>query len=174
MDFEIIKKFDSFLSKKNESFEGIVIGGMALIIQGVVSRQTRDCDILSPTITENIKTLSKEFASTVKGLDVDWLNNGPESLSKDLPKGWELRCENIYSGTSLKLQTLCRSDLLKSKLFAYCDRGIDFEDCIKLSPTKNEIVESLDWLYERDGNTDWPEHVKLSMDKLAKELGYEL
>ncbi|MBF0206086.1 MAG: hypothetical protein HQK53_04280 [Oligoflexia bacterium] len=173
MDFKILKKFDSFLNSKNESFEGIVIGGMALIILGIVSRQTRDCDILSPAITKRIKSLSEEFASTVEGLAKDWLNNGPESLVKDLPKGWELRCENIYLGAALKLQTLSRADFLKSKFFAYCDRGSDLEDCIKLSPSKKEIEDSLDWLYERDGNPDWPSHVNLVMGKLAKELGYE-
>lgn len=46
-------------------------------------------------------------------------------------------------------------------------------DCIALSPSSQELDQCLAWLYKRDGNSYWPDNVRLSLQKLAKELGYD-
>ena len=45
------------------------------------------------------------------------------------------------------------ADLLKTKLFALCDRGIDLPDCIALAPTAHELDECVPWLAVQDGNS---------------------
>jgi hypothetical protein len=43
-------------------------------------------------------------------------------------------------GKKLRLQTLGRKDLLRVKLFALCDRGIDLGDFLALAPTEEELA----------------------------------
>lgn len=175
---EVIKQFDQFLSERQEYFSAVVIGGAALAILGVVARETRDCDILDPEIPDSISNAAVNFAEqmTEKGyvLREDWLNNGPQSLKRNLPTGWQARLSPLFKGKSLSLQTLGRSDLLKTKLFAFCDRGFDRQDCLALRPTREELLECLPWVQKQDANVDWPKHVAVTIATLAKELGYEL
>ncbi len=168
---ETIKKFDQYLKAQNLSFKGVIIGGSALSILGVITRETQDCDILDPNIPENVQEAAKNFAKK-QGLEHDWLNNGPDSLKRDLPKGWRLRLQSLFEGEALNLQTLGRSDLLATKLFAYCDRGFDLADCLKLNPTQNELKDAKVWVSKQDANPDWPDHVeemfKNILDQLSK------
>jgi len=118
---ELLDDFDRYLADRSLTYDGVVIGGAALILLGVISRATEDVDCLDPRIPPPIKAASVEF-SRGHGLKEDWFNNGPESLKRDLPEGWGSRLSPLYKGKALDLSTLGRSDLLRSKLFAYCDR----------------------------------------------------
>jgi hypothetical protein len=44
----IVENFDLYLKSKNLSFSAVVIGGAALSILGVITRQTQDVDVLDP------------------------------------------------------------------------------------------------------------------------------
>lgn len=175
---EIIGLFDEYLSERKTHFQAICIGGTALALLGIISRETQDCDILLPEIPGNIKMFSEEFAKSISQSGVflknDWLNNGPASLVRDLPADWKNRLQLVFKGNAITLHTLGRDDLLKSKLFALCDRAVDRSDCIELRPTRKELLETLPWLEMRDGNPLWPDHVKRTLTNLAKNLGYEL
>jgi len=173
---KVILEFDKYLTSKALNFEAIIIGGAALNILDISSRKTKDVDCLDPTIPKEIKNASKEFAKQRIDLEIgiDWLNNGPESLKTDLPNGWRLRTRPLYKGQALHLDVLGRSDLLKSKFFAYCDRTVpDFEDLKNLKPTIQELLEGIDWVKERDANPNWPLHVEKSFAVLKKALRYE-
>jgi hypothetical protein len=63
-------------------------------------------------------------------------------------------------------------DLLKTKLFAFCDRDQDLQDCIALKPTVKELEACIDWVSERDANKDWPENVRQHFALLKKRLGH--
>jgi hypothetical protein len=169
---DVLKKFDKFLYQNNEYLKATIIGGSALIIMDIISRKTKDVDLLDPVIPENIKQLSVEFSKQYPEFDLDsnWLNNGPIDLKKDLPTGWQTRLVIIFSGRSMALSTLGRSDLLKSKLFACCDRQFDFEDCISMRPTEGELDEALIWVSERDTNELWPKHVQTVFEDLRNEI----
>ena len=166
---EEIEKFDRFLNKKGLKFESIIIGGAALLVMGLINRATRDVDCLDPEIDKRIKVASIEFAR-MEGIDENWLNNGPLDLKRDLPTGWKNRVVEIYQGKSIKLYSLGRMDLLRTKLYAYCDRQQDLKDCISLTPTDNELEEIKLWLIERDANPVWPEHVENSLEVLREEM----
>jgi hypothetical protein len=173
---DVIIKFDNFLTEKNFSFDVIVIGGAALNIMGVTNRVTRDVDCIDPELSVKIKELSYIFATENYNLGLDpnnWFNNGPISILNDLDKGWESRVVLIFEGSSLNISTLGRIDLLKTKLFAYCDRDIDYDDCVKLNPTIQELNECQKWVKDRDANDLWPSHVDNCFKLIAKGLGYE-
>lgn len=174
----IIKAFDEFLGKKGKRFSATIIGASALILMEVIDRATKDVDCLYPKVPDDIKQLSIEFSKWYSKrhkipLPEDWLNNGPESLLRDIPKGWQNHIKVIYQGGNLIFSTLGRADLIRTKLFAYCDRQQDLHDCLALKPSQKELQDCYKWLTERDMNPHWPAHVLTALTYLAKELGYE-
>jgi len=140
---EFIPLFDEYLKKRGLDFEAVVIGGAALALIGVVSRPTRDCDILDPLNPKEILEAASEFAISVRKsgnhLQDDWFNHMPSSLSTLLPKDWPQHPQVAFKGDSLTLYTLGREDLLRTKLFALCDRGTDLSDCLALKPTLADL-----------------------------------
>lgn len=171
-----IEAFDLHLVALQLRFEGVVIGGSALGLMGVIQRPTRDFDILVPELPVEISAAARDFARAQRmgGVELadDWLNNGPMQLGEVLPPGWRERVERIFEGQALVLSTLGRADLLKSKLFALCDRGTDLPDCVALGPTREELRAALPWLDLQDGNVDWPTHVRATLDELSRRLGH--
>jgi Nucleotidyltransferase of unknown function (DUF6036) len=171
---QTIGDFDAFLVERGLSLEAVVIGGAALGLLGVVSRQTRDCDILHPQLPVGIKKAAVEFAkfrcSEGDFLADDWLNNGPALLADVLPSGWKDRLQIAYEGDAITLHCLGRMDLLRSKLFALCDRGIDLQDCVALAPTNNELGEIEPWLTDQDTNSDWPAHARATLEDLRTRI----
>jgi hypothetical protein len=170
-----IEAFDRHLVGLGLRFEGVVIGGSALALMGVVQRPTRDFDILVPEVPAVIASAAQAFAKEQRAAGVelldDWLNNGPSQLGDVLPTGWRQRVQRIFEGRSLVLSTLGRSDLLKSKLFALCDRGTDLPDCVALAPTSHELAEALTWLEKQDGHPEWPAHTRATLADLARRMG---
>jgi hypothetical protein len=173
---KIIAQFDEFLSQRSLHFEAVVIGGAALSLLDIISRQTRDCDILDPVVPTDILAAADEFALAMrqsgKILQVGWLNHEPASLSKLLPMGWRSDLQLVFKGQAIVLYSLGRKDLLRTKLFALCDRATDLPDCIALHPTADEIQEVLPWVQAQDANPDWPRHVVAVLADLAARLGY--
>ena len=174
---ETLEKFDKFLAARKLSFEAVVIGGAALALLNVISRQTRDCDVIHPDIPQDIIGAANEFAALMRESGVplqdDWFNNTPSPLGALLPHGWLERVQSVFKGKAISINTLARSDLLKTKLFAYCDRGTDLGDCMALAPTVEELHEALPWLKLQDAHPDWPQHVLEALKELAGRLGYE-
>ena len=171
-----IEAFDRHLLEVGLHFEGVVIGGSALGLMGIIQRPTRHFDILVPELPAAIASASRDFARAQRdaGVDLldDWLNNGPMQLGDVLPAGWRERVQRIFEGRALVLTTLGRSDLLKTKLFALCDRGTDLPDSIALAPTAEELAECMPWLEVQDGNELWPAHVRATAADLARRLGH--
>lgn len=171
-----IEAFDAWLEARSLYLEAIVVGGSALALLGVTERHTRDFDILHPELPEKIADAAREFAAYSRGEGVeladDWLNNGPIQLADVLPDGWRSRIQMVFAGTSLTLTTLGRRDLLKTKLFALCDRGTDLADCIAMAPTADELEEAEPWLADQDANPIWPDHVRATLADLKGRLGH--
>ena len=175
---ETLSAFDRYLAERVLGFEGIILGGAALNLLGIVLRPTKDCDVLHPTLPEEIRDAARAFASERRrqgdALEDDWLNNAPATLAKQLPSAWEDRVEIAFSGVALRLQSLGREDLLRTKLFALCDRGLDLADCLALAPTADELAVLLPWVEEQDLNPGWPAHVRAMLADLGKRLGHAL
>ncbi len=172
---ETLARFDVFLAERGLVFEAIVVGGAALGLLGVITRETRDCDVLHPELSQEIRDVATEFAVQLRqqgdALADNWLNNGPMSLAEVLPAGWKERVELAFEGRALRLQALGRIDMLRSKLFALCDRGIDLPDCIALAPNQEELNFVTPWVEAQDANVDWPAHVRATLEDLQRRLG---
>jgi GTP cyclohydrolase II len=173
---QTLQAFDAFLVARGLRLDAVVVGGAALELLGVVARTTRDCDILHPSLPPAILEAARDFAVAQRAhgeaLDEDWLNNGPEQLAQALPPGWEQRTQPAFSGVALVLRAPGRMDLLRTKLFALCDRGTDLRDCLALAPLRDELEEARAWVERQDGNPDWPEHVRAVLGDLARRLGH--
>jgi len=171
-----IEAFDAWLAERSLRLEAIVVGASALALLGVTGRQTRDVDVLHPKLPEEVTVAAREFAAHLRSdgveLSDDWLNNGPMQLADVLPAGWRLRVRAVFEGTAMRLTTLGRADILKSKLFALCDRGTDLADCVALAPTPDELEEAAPWLADLDANPRWPDHVRATLDDLLQRLGH--
>lgn len=170
----VLDAFDDFLQERKLRFETTVVGGAALILQGVVTRATQDVDCLIAILPLDVANAAREFAKRHPGLAEDWLNNGPASLAGELPQGWESRRVPLYRGKALGLHSLGRIDLLRAKIYALLDRQKDLEDCLAIRPRPEELKECYPWLKERDLNPLWPEHVRKTLIFLGKRLGYDL
>jgi hypothetical protein len=173
---ETIAAFDAYLADRGRglSLDAVIIGGAALGLLGIISRETRDCDVLFPALSDAIREASRDFAGSYRrqGHDLvdDWLNDKPSSLIDVLLHGWRDHLRSVFEGRVVTLKTLSRADLLRSKLFALCDRALDLQDCIELAPTNEELLEIIPWLEEQDGNPDWPEHVRRTLADLQERL----
>lgn len=175
---KVLPEFDEFLASKGIRFEAIVIGAGALSMMGIISRQTHDFDVLDPVIPREIKSLAEEFRKKINGqgtaLDENWLNNGPISIGKILPKGWQSRVQPLFSGKAIALTTLGKIDFLRTKIDALCQRGTDFKDIVHMNPTRDELLEAAEWVKQQDANPDYPDWVQKQIARVAKELGFEL
>ena len=173
---ETVELFDVFLSDRDVGFSAVIVGGSALALLGVVVRQTRDVDVIYPIIPSSVIEAAREFAAWRRSLgdelDGEWLNNGPASLVGSLPDGWKGRLVTVFEGRALTLRTLGRTDLLKTKLFALCDRGTDVRDCLALNPTTGELADAGSWVELQDGNPEWPRHVRETLRDLMARLGH--
>ncbi|MBI3557925.1 MAG: hypothetical protein HY074_16810 [Deltaproteobacteria bacterium] len=166
----ILEALDQALATARERRDLVVCGGAALLVLNVTDRQTRDVDVLIPKLDPILIAASERIAAKF-GLDPTWLNNGPESLVRDLETGWEERTEITYRGKALSIRVLGRRDLIASKLFAFCDRDEnDFEDLIKLKPSVSELDLLRQWVLARDASELWPNRVEKCFKRLKLAL----
>jgi hypothetical protein len=173
---ETLSFFDTYLVTEGLRLEAIIVGGAALGLLGVICRETHDCDVIEPSLPEEVLAAAHRFATAERSrgasLKNSWLNNGPSSLTSILPAGWRDRLQRAFAGKAILLHTLARVDLLKTKLFALCDRGLDIQDCLAMRPTADELADALPWLEQQDLNPDWPAHVRSTIADLARRLGH--
>jgi hypothetical protein len=152
------------------------VGRLSLL--GIIDRPTRDVDVLHPDLSPEIAGASRVFALEMRQRGIEladtWLNNGPSSLSEVLPNGWRHRTQPAFSGRALLLETLGRAYLLKTKLFALCDRGTDLADCIAFSPTAEELADAQPWVALQDANEFWPSHVETTIRDLRRRMGHDV
>jgi len=166
---EIIPKFDDFLTSKRLRFEGVAIGGAALVVLDVIQRSTRDVDLLEEEIPEAISKAASEFAN-LHGLSEQWFNAGPADLMRNLPSNWKTDLQQLYSGKSLTLRTLSRINIIRTKFWAMCDRMRDVDDLIAISPTDEEIEIAIHWVSPLDANPGWPKHIESMAKALRRRL----
>jgi hypothetical protein len=159
----------------------VVIGGGALIALGIVSRTTRDVDIMAGVDSERglvdprplsqaLQTAAAKVAREMR-LDPDWLNAGPaDQLLTGLPEGFLSRLTRHDYGACLTICFPSRYDLIHLKLFAIMDQGMGrhVTDLRALQPTDDELVLAARWVLTQDAGESFPDIVKTAL----KDLGY--
>ncbi len=154
---KLLPEFDHFLHKKGIKFEAVVIGSGALTLMGFLQRQTVDIDVLDPKIPDKILQLAEEFRVQKEKeriyLIKNWINNGPDKLLLSLPKDWSSRTKPFFSGKALTFSTLGRPDLLKDKLWGFCDlREQDRLVILALKPSHSELLETAKWVKDQEAH----------------------
>lgn len=147
--------------------EIVVIGGAAMNIAGIISRPTRDVDVLALGLTDQHGRVSMvkcnplptallkaaEGVARDLGLADEWLNAGPaDLLDHGLPEGFEGRLTRTEYGRTLAVLVPAREDLICMKVFAAADAGIGrhTEDLAALKPTGSELLAGARWTRTQD------------------------
>ncbi len=150
------------VSARGQSYTVAVVGGAALLALGLVSRATRDVDIVAlvedgvPTSAEPLPAPLAESARIVArdfGLAEGWLNAGPTSLLDfGLPEGFYARAHRRDFGDALRVLLASRVDQIHLKLYAVVDQsaGKHLNDLRALNRTSDELLAAARWSRTHD------------------------
>lgn len=156
---------DQLAATSTERLDLLVCGGSALHALHLVSRTTKDIDVVasvdgaaaesvmrrpdpfSPILDGAIKKVGRDF-----GLKEDWFNPGPASaLDLGLPEGVLSRAEVSHYGPLLTVRFFSRYDQIHFKLYAAVDQGgKHYADLLELKPTAEELFAAAKWSMTHD------------------------
>jgi hypothetical protein len=164
-----------------ERYELVVIGGSALLALGLVSRPTRDVDVVALISNAGLTPakplpapLAAACARVARDFDLpaDWLNSEPgDMLGLGLPNGFAERLKRREYGPFLTAQFASRFDQIHFKLYALADRGPGKHeaDLRALDPTRAELIAAARWSRTHDPSEA---HREILLEALA-HLGVE-
>ncbi len=164
----------------------VVCGGSSLIMLNLISRTTRDVDIIAYLSYENDATGKLKYASTLPdflkeaaarvandlGLDKNWMNTGPKDLLRfGLPEGFRDRLHMKNYGAKLTISFIDRIDQIHFKMYAAVDSGPGrhVDDLLTLNPTKEEIAQAVNWVLIQDSSPAF----KQLLIEMLKALNYD-
>ncbi|MEM9079575.1 MAG: hypothetical protein AAGC74_02660 [Verrucomicrobiota bacterium] len=140
----------------------VVCGGSALQVAQVISRVTKDVDVLAlrgevdgeilrgHPLPDDLMELSRQVALEL-ALPENWLNSQTAFLMPDLNElptvVWEDLREQDY-GSRLRISFVGRKGLIVLKVFAIFGRSEqrDLDDLRALRPTKDDVMGAIHWL----------------------------
>ena len=182
---QIMNALGEQLSIINKShIDLLVCGGSALHALGLVSRTTKDVDVvaivlhnatngltlgtaqpLPQSLVEAAKKVERDFQ-----MKDDWLNPGPTSaLDFGLPEGVLERAETHNYGKYLTVRFISRYDQIYFKLYAAVDQGgKHYQDLIALKPTAEELKNAASWSMTHDVS----EGYRNALKDMLIEMGY--
>ncbi|HST54268.1 MAG TPA: DUF6036 family nucleotidyltransferase [Solirubrobacteraceae bacterium] len=159
---DLLRALGEQLAAHDQHYSLLVVGGSALLALGLVTRATRDVDILAlieekelvsaqplpAALLDAAHTVARDF-----GLPDDWLNSGPTSLlDLGLPEGLYERAQHRDYGPGLEVLFASRVDQIHLKLYATVDQGPGkhLRDLQSLAPTERELLDAADWSQTHD------------------------
>jgi hypothetical protein len=158
----------------------VVIGGSALITLGIVSRTTKDVDIMAGVdpgrglvdprpMSAALKDAADKVARELQ-LDPHWLNTGPaDQVRAGLPEGFLSRLTRHDYGPCLTIFFPDRFDLIHLKLFAIMDQGPGrhSRDLQALQPTGDELLTAARWVLTQDAGEAFPQIVRNTLTAIG-------
>ncbi|HVV86623.1 MAG TPA: DUF6036 family nucleotidyltransferase [Kofleriaceae bacterium] len=159
------------LEDRGHSSEIVVIGGGALLLQGWITRPTKDLDALA-VVEDGVYRSAKPFpdllqeaiedVAPVLGMDNHWLNPGPTAqLGYDLPEGFRERTARVeFHGIVVHLAG--RFDQICLKLYAAADhdhKSKHVADLIALAPDADEFARAATWVKRQDAGPEFASFV---------------
>jgi hypothetical protein len=150
------------LAERRLRYELFAIGGGALRLLGLITRPTRDIDVVGlvsdaklipvDPLPEPLRVAIAEIAGLFR-LSPDWFNAGPRALVElGLPNGALERAHRREWG-GLVLHIADRRDQIFFKLYASVDQGPrskHFDDLRRLEPTEEELRGAAAWARTHD------------------------
>lgn len=159
---EALTALGQLLEERGLHYELLAIGGGALQLLGLITRSTKDIDIVALVEDGGLTPLAAlpgplqeavEDTAGVLRLSRDWLNAGPRALlDLGLPDGSLERAHRRAWG-GLVLHLAARRDQICFKLYAAVDQGPDskhFDDLRRLEPTVEELRAAATWARSQD------------------------
>jgi hypothetical protein len=145
------------LDRSGASYELVVVGGSALLALGLVTRPTKDVDLVALRDDSGLVPVSPLPAPLAAARDrvardfqlpSDWLNDGPASLlAFGLPDGFMERARREDHGLALTVWYASRFDQIHLKLYAAVDQGPGRHeaDLRALEPSAEELLSAARW-----------------------------
>jgi hypothetical protein len=161
--------------------ELVVIGGSALLALGLISRPTRDVDVVAlleagrlsePRPLPEALLAARDRVARDFGLPEGWLNPGPASLLDfGLPGGFLERLESRTYGSALRVHFASRFDQIHFKLYAMADgtAGKHEADLRELNPSRDELVAAARWTRTHDPSEPFREELLKALAALGVE-----
>lgn len=166
-------------------FHIAVCGGASLIVTSLVSRTTRDVDVvalldvhgqlLSPDPLPEELLEAAAWVADDLALPADWLNNGPSRgigglFQMGLPEGFGHRLQRRDYGPSLSVHFVGRLDQVFFKVYAAVDQGPGRHaaDLTALRPTDAEIEAAAHWAMTHDVSDGF----RMVLRQMITSLGY--
>jgi len=161
--------------------ELVVIGGSALLAIGLISRPTRDVDVVALLAGQTLVDprpfpaeliAARDRVARDFGLPENWLNAAPaDLLDFGLPDGFVERLERHDYGGSLTVHFASRFDQIHFKLYAMADQGAGKHeaDLRALSPTRAELLAAARWTRTHDPSEGFREQLLAALAYLGAE-----
>ncbi len=171
---QALQRVGELLSAAGERYAIVIIGGAALNLSGVVSRATRDVDILAFARRRGARDwrleappnpIPEALAAAIRTVGQDmrlvenWLNTGPAlQLKQGLPRGLGERVKWRHFA-ALRVGIVGRQDLIRLKVYAAADdhpAGRHVRDLLALDPTDDELRAAARWVKTQDAGPQFP------------------
>jgi hypothetical protein len=191
--FQDDKEIEKILSALGELLDArgiaipelVVCGGSALNVLGLVSRTTKDVDVVAfaenragsyylrsadpfpAGLEDAVMKVARDF-----NLPEAWMNSGPTSaVDLGLPEGLMERVETKRYGKNLIIHFLSRYDQIHFKLYAAVDQGPGkhLSDLGALKPAAEELLDAAQWSVTHDVSEGYRQSVK----ELLRYLGHD-
>ena len=168
---ELFAALGEQLAVQDAQIELVVIGGSALLAIGLISRPTRDVDVVGLLTAEGIAdprplpkpvVVARARVARDFGLPEDWLNTGPaDLLDFGLPDGLVGRLDRRDYGPALSIHFASRFDQIHLKLYAMADQGPGRHeaDLRALNPTHDELLTASRWTRTHDPSEGFREQL---------------
>ena len=171
------------LRERGLRYELLAIGGGALQLLGLITRPTRDIDVVAMVTDADVVAmdtlpgpLMQAVADTaaVFRLPTTWFNAGPQSLTAfGLPHGILERAHRRAWG-GLVLHIADRRDQIFFKLYAAVDQGPrskHFDDLRRLEPTSAELKAAAAWAQTHDSSEGFRGELRGALRELGVDDG---
>ncbi len=186
---QALRRVGELLDAAGQPYAVVIVGGAALNLLGIVSRVTRDVDILAfarrrgarqwrlepapNPIPEPLAGAIRTVASDM-GLAENWLNTGPAGQWKQrFPRGLLARVEwRRYS--ALRVGIVSRPDLIRFKVYAAADGhpgDRHVRDLDALDPTEAELRAAARWVKTQDAGPGFPALVDQVVEHIRARRG---
>ncbi|HLM67798.1 MAG TPA: hypothetical protein VK358_09735 [Longimicrobium sp.] len=163
----------------------VVVGGATLNLLGIVSRTTRDVDVIAQAYRDGAGSLrlaqAEPFPEALEratgtvardlGLDADWMNAAVgKQWSQGLPPDIEHDLQWRRYG-ALHVGLVGRRTLVALKRFAAVEQGprsVHMQDLVTLAPDDVELENAGRWVETQDGSPVFPRLVKQAMEHVRQ------
>lgn len=167
------------LSDRKLHYEVVVVGGGGLLLLGLITRPTRDLDLVALVDKGDFvsaRSLPKPLIEAINEVGIalklgkNWINTGPADLfSMGLPPGFSTRMDTQQYG-GLTLHLAGRFDQICFKLYASVDQGPHskhFADLKSLKPTQNELNIAAKWCKTHDVSEEFAKNLSEALVALG-------